>query len=105
MAKFCGIVGFVLTVEKAPGVFIEVPSQKTYKGDVLKYSHRWESTEHLNDDILIDNQISIVANNFACKHLGAMRYVEWMGTRWEIKHAQIQKPRIILTIGGVYNGE
>jgi hypothetical protein len=33
-----------------------------------------------------------------------MRYVEWMNARWKITSIDVKRPRVILTIGGVYNG-
>ena len=32
-----------------------------------------------------------------------MRYVEFMGAKWKISSVEVQYPRLILTVGGVYN--
>lgn len=104
MAKYYGNVGYAKTEEIAPGVWKNVITEKPYKGDVLSIVRRWESGEQLNDNITINNRISIVADAFAYSNFGAIRYVSWMGTLWRVTSVEVQRPRLILTIGGVYNG-
>ena len=59
--------------------------------------------DKLNDDVNISNEISIVADPFAYQNFHAMRYVEFMGAKWKISSVEVQYPRLILTVGGVYN--
>ena len=103
MARFYGTVGYVVTGETVPGVWGEVVSERSYYGDVTKNTKRFQSTENLNDDIVVNNMISIVADPFAYEHFFAMKYVTWMGSKWKITNVEVQRPRLILTIGGVYN--
>lgn len=103
MARFHGAIGFVETQEGAPGVHNEVATERNYYGDVIRDTGRWERGENLNDNLVIDNQISIVADAFANSNFQAMRYIKWMGASWKITNVQIQRPRLILTVGGVYN--
>lgn len=103
MAKFYGEIGFVRTEENVPGVFEETYVERPYYGDVIKNARRWENGGQLNDDLSLNNTVSIVADDFAIQNLFAMRYVQWMGAAWKITNVEIQRPRIILTIGGVYN--
>lgn len=104
MAKFYGSIGYAETVETEPDVWVEKITEYTYRGDIQRNTRRWENGEHLNDNLNINNMISIVADAFAYDHFFAMRYVTWMGARWKITNVEIQRPRLILTIGGVYNG-
>ena len=103
MAKFYGTIGYVHTEESVPGVWDEVVTERSYYGDVIKNHSRWQQTENLNDDIVLSNQISIVADAFAYEHFFAMKFVRWMGASWVIKNVEVQRPRLILTLGGVYN--
>jgi hypothetical protein len=32
-----------------------------------------------------------------------MRWLEWKGTKWKVTSVEIERPRMILTIGDVYN--
>jgi hypothetical protein len=105
MAKFYGPVGYTETKETTPGVWTEVITERSYYGDVIKMSRRWQAGENLNDNLVINNQISIMADPFAYQYFLAMRYIKWMGATWEITNIEVQRPRLILTIGGVYNGE
>lgn len=103
MAKYYGPIGYSLTSETAPGVWTEEIIERDYIGDVIRNTRRWKNGEHLNDDIVINHTISIIADPFAFTNFYAMRYVKWMGTNWKITNVEVQTPRIILTIGGVYN--
>lgn len=103
MAKFYGNVGFAETVETEPSVWEEKIVERPYFGDVLRRSRRLESSGNVNSNVNITNEISIVADPYANQNLFAMRYVEFMGTKWEISNVDVQYPRLVLTIGGVYN--
>ena len=104
MAKFRGVIGLVEDVETAPDVYEQRAIEKKYRGDFVRNSRRWDKTEYLNDDLTINNEISIVADSYLYKHIYAMRYVKFDGAAWKISAITIQRPRIILIIGGIYNG-
>ena len=63
-----------------------------------------QPTENLNDDITLNNKISIVTDLFADEHLYAIRYVVYGGSKWKVTSVELRRPRIVLSIGGVYNG-
>lgn len=104
MSRFCGIVGYVQTEETAPGVWTEVITEKTYRGDVSKNIKRYDSGENLNDNISVNNTIEIIADAYANENFFAIRYIYWMGTRWKVTSVEVRRPRLILSLGGVYNG-
>lgn len=104
MAKFHGNIGFVRTEETASGVNELIPEEYLYYGDILREARNYQKGERVNDDLVMQNRFSIVADKFARENLKFMRYVIWEGTYWQITSFEIQRPRIILTVGGVYNG-
>ena len=104
MAKFSGKVGFASFVETSPGVSEESITEKSYYGDLVKNTNRWVDGDRLNDDISIRNVVSIVADPYAFENFFSMRYVTWMGQRWTITNVDIQRPRIELSLGELYNG-
>ena len=103
MAKFYGPIGYAETVETKPGIWEEQITERMYSGDLLRNTSRFQTTDKLNDDINISNEISIVADPYANKNFHLMRYVEFMGTKWKISNVEVQYPRLRLTLGGVYN--
>lgn len=105
MARFYGMIGFAEQVEEAPGVWVEKFTVKPYYGDLVRNTRKLQSTDQLNKNINIANDISIVADPYANDHFHDMRYVEFMGTKWEVTNVEVQYPRLILTVGGVWNGE
>lgn len=104
MAKFSGKVGFASLLETAPGVFTESITEKSYYGDLVKNTNRWSDGENLNPDIRISNVVSIVADPYAFENFFSMRYVTWMGAKWTISNLNVQRPRIELSLGELYNG-
>lgn len=104
MAKWAGKIGFVNTEETSPGVWTEVVTERRYAGEIVRYSKGWQSTsEKINDNIKINNQISVLADPYATTHLSMIRYVEFLGTLWKVNDVTIEFPRLTLSIGGVYN--
>ena len=105
MAKFSGPIGFAIEDDESiPGVFKDKIIERKYYGDVIRVSSKMQNGENLNDNLALDNKLSIVADPFANEHFYSMRYVSWMGALWKISSVEVQRPRLILTIGGVYNG-
>lgn len=105
MAKFAGYIGFVKNAELRPGVNIDIPDERFYKGDVLRRSIRYEKGLSVNDNVRSSNRISIVADPYAYEHFLAMKYVKWRGHCLEITEVDSsQYPRITLSLGGAYNG-
>lgn len=105
MGKFYGKIGYAITEETKPGVWTEQIVEKDYFGDLLRnISRRYENSGGVNDNLRISNDISIVADAFAYENFAYIRYVELMGAKWIVSNVEIQHPRLILTLGGVYNG-
>lgn len=105
MAKFYGKVGYLNTTETASDVYSEEYVERAYKGDILRNQKRYQTSESLNDDIVVNNSISIVADSYAYENAFAIRYIQWMGVLWKVTNIEIQRPRIILSLGGKYNVE
>lgn len=104
MAKFYGTIGYVNTVETEPGMWEEQKTERQYSGELVKNTRRLESSGGVNDNINISNEVSIVADPYAYENFHAMRYIKFMGAKWKINNVEVRYPRLILTIGGVYNG-
>lgn len=104
MAKFAGTVGYIDVVETSPGIYQESATEKMYKGDIIRSTQAWQNSENLNDEFTISNRFSIVADAYAYEHYSTIRYINWNGTKWKVLNIEINRPRIILTVRGVYNG-
>ena len=104
MAKFFGAVGYGEMTETVPGVSKEVITEHQYYGDVVKNTRKQLEGDNLNPDISVGNSIEIVADAYANEHIFAMRYVLWSGVRWSIQEVEVLRPRLLLRLGGVWNG-
>ena len=105
MAKFYGAIGFIQApMETKPGVWEEIMAEREYYGDILRNTRQARDGEKINNDLSVNNSISIVADAYANEHFFAMRYAKWAGALWSIEDIEVQSPRLILRLGGVYNG-
>lgn len=102
--RFAGKVGFGVSTEVRPGVFKMIITEESYFGDVKRAARQVDTADKVNDEIRVNNLIEIVADEFASGHMDAIRYVEWAGTKWKVSNVEPQPPRLLLTLGGVYNG-
>lgn len=105
MAKFYGKIGYCVSAETAPGVWTQQIIEREYYGDVTRNSRRVESAQQVNDNLVVNNIISIVADDFAYENTPFMVYAEYMGNKWKITNVEILYPRLNLTMGGLYNGQ
>lgn len=106
MARFFGKIGYGNSVENPPdsGVWVDEIVEFPYYGDVIRNNRRLDAGEKVNSDISVGNSISIIADQYAIDHFFAIRYVIWMNTAWVVTTVEVQSPRLLLTLGEVYNG-
>lgn len=106
MARFYGKVGYGWAVEKPldSGNWVNEIIEFSYFGDVIRNTRKLENGVGVNDNITVQNSISIVADTYAVDNFYNIKYVEWLGELWTVTNVEVQRPRLILTIGSVYNG-
>ena len=104
MAKFYGKVGYGISKETAPGVWVDEIVERPYYGELVRNTRKMQMSDKVIDDINIANEISILADPFARDNFQYMRYVEFMRVKWKVTTIDVQFPRLILSIGGLYNG-
>lgn len=105
MARFHGKIGYAEeSVETKPGIWKETIVEFEYSGDVVRNTRRLQAGDEINSDISAGNSISILADAYANEHFFAMRYVEWSRSLWIVSDVEVQRPRLLLRLGGVYHG-
>lgn len=106
--RFYGAVGYSVSTETSPGVWQDVITEKTYFGDVINNARRLEAPSmvppEVNSAVALENSFSILADADAYANFMKMRYVVWEGSYWQVISAQVRRPRLILTIGGIWDG-
>lgn len=105
MAKWYGTVGYSTTSETTPGVWSEEILERPYYGDLDRNIYHPSSSDKVNDDIIVNNQISIVADAYAYENFQHMKYVTFMGAKRKISSVEVRHPRLVLVIGGLYNAD
>lgn len=102
--KYYGQIGYAVTEETAPSVWEDKIVERAYKGDIQRLSSSWQNAEKVNKDLNLNNSISIVADPYAFEHFHTIKYATWLGTRWCVTNVEVKYPRLLLTVGGIYNG-
>ena len=103
MAKWYGKIGYADNVEVEPGVWEDSIVEHPYYGDLNRNTRSLQNSGGINDNINLSNEVSIVADPYASENFYKMRYVEFAGTKWKITNVEVRYPRLILSIGGVWN--
>ena len=102
--KYYGRVGVSVSQETVPGVWEDTITEECLYGDVIRDIHRNDSSGEVNDNLGVSNTISVLASPFIMGHVHSIRYIEWLGGLWKVTSIEVQPPRLILSLGGVYNG-
>jgi hypothetical protein len=106
--RFHGAVGYATDEETSPGVWTETITEKEYYGDIIRHTRRLEASSPvlptLNANLKFDNLFSILADAFAYENFEKMRYVNWNGSNWTVTAVEVRRPRLILTMGDLWNG-
>lgn len=104
--RFFGPVGYGESAETPPGsgVWTDVITERSYRGDVVRNARRLEDGPGLNPNLRVNNSISIVADDHAVKHFFRIKYVVWENVYWTVESVEVRSPRLILSLGEVYNG-
>lgn len=106
MARYSGEVGFGFTKEDplGSGKWVTEIVEKAVKGDISRSMQNQDGSSSVNPNLTLSNTISVVASTYALENYQAIRYVVWRGARWIVTSVEVRRPRLILTLGEVYNG-
>ncbi len=106
MNRYFGNIGYGVTLEEptGSGVFVDTITEYSYYGDVIRNTRRIESPESINPNISVGNSISVVADQYAMEHFFNIRYISWMGQNWVVDNVEVRSPRLVLSLGELYNG-
>lgn len=104
MAKWFGKIGYATPTETSPGVWEDVITERESYGDTVRNMRRLIGAEKLNDNVKINEELSIIADPYAISNFHNIRYVTYMGAKWKVDSVDAsQYPRLVLTMGEVYN--
>lgn len=104
MTKFSGAVGYGTSTELSPGVWDDVMTERQAYGDVKRNARTFVEGRSINDDLVVNNSISIVLDAYSSEHFHNIRYVLWGGVRWKVTEVTEERPRLLLRLGGKWDG-
>ena len=89
-------------MEDEPGIWVDAIEERPYKGDIIRSGRRFDNSENINDNFTITNVFSIISDAFLYSHIPAMRYIEYLGSKFKIVSVEVERPRVEIRVGGVY---
>lgn len=104
MAKFSGLVGYVTQSEIRPGVWSSVENARSMRGDIIRQSSNSQNDDKVNSDISLGHRVSLVGDAYSFGNYYDIKWIDVHGKKWEVSSVEIQRPRIIVSLGGVWNG-
>lgn len=103
--RFFDKVGYGISTDLGDGVWSYDIIERFYYGTVLDVTHSLEESDKVNDDVRLQNRISILADAFAYENFSYIKYVSWAGSLWTVNSVEVQRPRLTLSLGGPWNGQ
>lgn len=104
MSKFAGLVGYVTQEESVPGVWSPVENPKMMKGDIIRQSSTNQNGDKVNSDVSLNHRVSLLGDAYAFNNYYSLKWIQLNGRKWEISSVELQRPRIVVTVGGLWNG-
>lgn len=106
MAVFYGEIGYGHSVEKPPGsgIWVVEHTERKLVGSVKQLARTLRDGDKVVNDFSVGNSISVVADAYAYEHFQHIKYIRWMGGLYLISKVTVKAPRLLLDLGGVYNG-
>lgn len=103
MSKFFGYIGFAKEEEVSPGVWDKVITRRPYSGEILDNRWRTQTGQTKNADIVFNGDFSVLMDPYAIENHPFIVYVEHVGIKWKVTGVNPTYPRLMLTVGEVYN--
>lgn len=109
MARFAGLVGYVTQEESVPGVWSTVDKPVMMRGDIIRQSSSFQndgrlSSTKVNNDVSLNHRVSLIGDPYAFNNYFNIKWIDIDGHKWAVSSVEIQRPRLIVTLGGLWNG-
>jgi len=103
--RVSGVIGYGIPTKIRPGVVEDVIVEKKFRGETVRPpSSGPDETAKVNDDLHVGVTISVVATAYHNTHVHLLRYISWQGQLWKVSNVEVQHPRLIMRLGGLYRG-
>lgn len=103
--KYVGNIGFLSSnTEVTGGIATQPIISKRYFGEIITTSSRLQTQDKINPDVTINNSIAILLDGYLNNNLSNIVYVEFLNKKWSVSSIELRHPRVILSLGGLYNG-
>ncbi len=104
MSKFSGTIGIKRDdIETAPGIFESTIEEVEVVGEIRNQVARWQGHEQ-RETVSARHVLSIVTPEDSIIDFTEVVYIIWQGRKWSAVAIQYKRPRVELTLGGLYNG-
>ena len=104
MSKFWGPIGINRgPVQTAPGILEVVIEELEVSGEMRQLQLRWPQAR-MQEGLSANHVLSIVTPEDSDIDFTEVVYIVWQSRKWSVTSIQYKRPRVELTLGGLYNG-
>ena len=104
MTKFRGSIGTNRGPEEtSPGIFEPIIEEFEVTGEIRNIGARWPRHEQ-GDSVSARHVLSIVTPESSIIDFTEVVYVIWQTRKWSVVSIEYKRPRVELSLGGLYNG-
>lgn len=105
--RYSGKVGYSIETEVSEGNWENITKEVLVTGSVIdeKYNN-FKTSEYQtsNDSLTLQNRFSILFTKELLDNFPNIKYIIYNGIKWKVENVKLVHPRMILTVGGVWNG-
>lgn len=76
-----------------------------FGADLTRLNNNVQTGNKLESDLKLDMAFQVIASKWLYSNFQWIRYIKFNGAYWTITNVQVQRPRLILQAGGIYNGK
>lgn len=105
MAKYSGLVGYVTEEEISPGVWQPKNNSRKMRGDIIRQTSNNQNDMKVNNDTTLSHRVSLVGDAYAFSNYYDIKWIDIDGYRWKVSSVEVQRPRIIVSLGGPYTAQ
>lgn len=104
MVKYAGLVYYTTQLETKPGVWKDSVKEHFMRGDVLRKASSSQNGDKVNSDVSLNHRVSLIADEYALGNYHDIKGIQINGRVWQVESIEVQRPRLIVTLGGLLNG-
>lgn len=106
MARAAVIIGSSKPMTEVPddGIARDEYVERKFRATVTRLNNNMVSSGDVIDNLKMDMNFQIKMDKWTYENFQWLRYLVYNGAKWKITNVQVQRPNMIVQVGGIFNG-